>query len=213
MPATRPALTPLAGHFIRLEPLTADDLPALFVAIGQPRVFAGGFGGGPAALTGDERGFLDWARGYFAWERGNVYRVVVTAGPLAGRLVGTTTLADFDLPNEAAHIGWTAYDPRVWGSAVNAEAKRLLFGLAFDDHGFGRIKIQADVRNERSRAAIAGLGAAFEGIARRDLRRADGSWRDSAIYAVTIDDWPVVRARLDERLTRDAGQPIQFRER
>jgi hypothetical protein len=49
-----------------------------------------------------------------------------------------------DLAREATQIGWTAYDPRVWGTAVNAEAKLLLLGLAFHGHGFGWSAIQAD---------------------------------------------------------------------
>ncbi len=210
MPATRPALTPLDGRFIRLAPLQPAQLPALHAAIGQPRVFAGGFGGGAAGYRDNVRDFIAWAEGYFDWAHGNVYGVTLVGGAHDGRLVGTTTLSDFNLPLEATHIGWTAYDPRVWGTAVNAEAKRLLLGLAFD-HGFGRVKIQADVRNERSRAAIAGIGATFEGISRRDIPRADGGWRDSAIYSVIVDDWPRVRAHLDARLGSYAG-PVQFRE-
>ena len=206
MPAIRPALTPLIGRFIRLAPLQHAQLPELHAAIGQPRVFAGGFGGGAAGYRANVADFIAWAEGYFDWTRGNVYGVTL----IGGRLVGTTTLSDFELPREATHIGWTAYDPRVWGSAVNAEAKRLLLGLAFD-HGFGRVRIQADVINERSRAAIAGIGATFEGIARRDLPRADGSWRDSAIFSVIRDDWPRVRAHLDARLATYAN-PVQFRE-
>jgi len=107
---------------------------------------------------------------------------------------------------------WTAYDPRVWGTAVNAEAKLLLLGLAFD-HGFGRVKIQADSLNERSRAAIGGIGATFEGIVRRDIPRADGSWRDSAVFSIIRDDWPRVRAGLEQRLERHGDRPVLFRTR
>src|SRR3546814_16689185 len=40
------------------------------------------------------------------------YAVRLVGGPHDGDLVGTSTLGDFDLAREAAHIGWTAYDPR-----------------------------------------------------------------------------------------------------
>lgn len=185
-------------------------LPALFAAIGHPIVFVGGYGGGPAGFRDTESAFVDWARRYYDWADGNVFAVVIAAGPLEGTIVGTTTMSDFELPHEAAHIGWTAYDPRVWGTAVNAEAKRMLLGSAFD-HGFGRIKIQADAINDRSRAAISRLGASFEGIARRHRPRADGTWRDTAVFAVTVDDWPHIRALLDERLDAHAGHPVAFR--
>jgi RimJ/RimL family protein N-acetyltransferase len=210
MTAARPPRTPLVGQYIRLDPLQRDDIPALFAAIGHPQIFAGGFGGGPSGYRDTLEGFTEFAEGYFAWEASNVHAVRLVGGEHDGLLVGTTTLGDFELEIEHAHIGWTAYDPRVWGTAVNAEAKLLMLGTAFD-HGFGRVKLQADVLNERSRAAIAKLGAQFEGVVRRDRLRADGSWRDSAVFSVIIDDWPAVRAGLEERLAASAGAPVAFR--
>jgi RimJ/RimL family protein N-acetyltransferase len=140
------------------------------------------------------------------------WTVRLRGGPDDGRVVGATKLADFDLPNESAHIGWTAYDPGVWGTAVNPEAKLLLLDLAFRS-GFGRVKIQADANNARSRAAIEKLGAQLDGIMRRHKPRADGSWRDSAVYSVIIDEWPEVRARLTARLAALGDQPVVVRER
>ncbi len=212
MPVTalRPALTTTLGRFVRLEPLTRERLPELYDVIGHPEVFAGGFGGGPAGLPPSREQFVAWAGQFFPWQRANVYAVLVNGGPRDGWLVGTTALGDFDLVNEHAHLGWTALDPHVWGSQVNTETKQLLLGLAFD-HGFGRVKIQADVLNERSRAAIEGIGASFEGIVRRDRMRPDGSWRDTAVFSILIDEWPTVYARLEQRLARWGSQPVLFR--
>lgn len=207
VPAIRPPLRPLHGRYIHLDPLRDDDLPALHRAIGAPAVFAGGYGGGPAGYRDTEAGFIEFARGYFAWGTGNVYGVRIASGPDATMLIGTSTLGDFAEANEHAHVGWTAFDPRVWGTAVNPEAKLLMLGLAFD-HGFGRVKLQADAVNARSRAAITSLGATFEGIVRRDMKRADGTWRDSAVYSILVDEWPAVRARLEARLDRFGGRPV-----
>lgn len=201
MPAIRPPARVLRGAFLRLEPLTRADATELFEAIGQPEVFAGGYGGGPAGYRDTAAEFAEFVDRAYPWDAGIVYGARLIGGSADGRLVGTSSLADFDERREAAHIGWTAWSPDVWGTAVNPEAKLLMLTEAFD-HGFGRVKLQADVRNVRSRAAILRLGAQFEGIARRDQPRADGSWRDTAVYAVTIDDWPAVRAGLEERLAR-----------
>ncbi len=210
--AIRPPLATIARGAIRLEPMTREHLPALFRAIGHPEVFAGGYGGGPAGFRATEAAFVEWARTGFDWHAGHVYAVIASGGPLDGVVVGTSTMSDFDLPNESTHIGWTAYDPRVWGGIVNPLVKLLLLGTAFD-HGFGRVRIQADARNSRSRAAIERLGATFEGIARRDKRRADGSWRDTAIFSVIVDDWPRVRAALDARIASFGDEPVHYRER
>ncbi|HEY0258920.1 MAG TPA: GNAT family protein [Lacisediminihabitans sp.] len=212
MTASRPVPGSIEGSFVRLEPLRRDLLPALFAAIGHPIVFAGGYGGGPAGYTDTEAGFAAFAERYYPWESGNPYAVFLRGGPHDGQLVGTSTLAEFEPQHEAAHLGWTAYDPRVWGTAVNPETKLLMLGLAFE-HGFGRIRIQADAANARSRAAIAGIGAEFEGILRRDRLRADGTWRDTAVFSVIVDDWPRVKAGLEERLLRFRDRPVLFRSR
>lgn len=206
MPARRPDSVPLVGRGIRLDPITTGDLPALHAAIGRPEVFAGGYGGGPAGLPATLDEFIAFAERYYAWQSGNVYVARLVGGADDGTLVGTSTLADFELTREHAHIGWTAWDPRVWGTAVNPEAKLLMLGLAFD-HGFGRVKLQADALNARSRAGILKLGARFEGIIRRDMLRADGTWRDSAVYSILIDEWPAVREGLLARLAEFGETP------
>jgi RimJ/RimL family protein N-acetyltransferase len=210
--ATRPEPSAVSGRFVRLEPLRREHLPALFLAIGYPVVFEGGWGGGAAGYRDTAEDFAEWAETYFRWDDCNPYAIFLVSGPHDGVLVGTTTLADFEPKREATHIGWTAYDPRVWGTAVNPEAKLLLLSAAFE-HGFGRVKIQADSINERSRAAIGGIGATFEGIVRRDLQRSDGSWRDSAVFSIIVDDWPRVRAGLERRLERQGDRPVLFRTR
>ncbi len=210
MTATRPARDTLTGRFIRLEPYREEHLPGLWLALGRPEVFAGGYGGGPLGLPADEAAFHEWAPRSFPHTTGNTYVAVVQGGAHDGVVVGASSLADFDEGREHAHIGWTGWDPRVWATQVNPEAKLLMLGLAFD-HGYGRVKLQADERNARSRAAIVKLGAQFEGIARRDMRRADGSWRDTAIFSVLIDEWPGVKAGLEARLAPFGDRPVAFR--
>lgn len=201
MSATIPAPQSLIGTVVRLDPLSLDDADALREAIARPEVFAGGYSGGPGRLDTSPAGFRQFVASNYRFRDGLPFAVRLLHGPSAGRLVGTSTLADFEPHREAAHIGWTAYHPDVWGTAVNPETKLLLLTLAFD-HGFGRVKIQTNAENAHSRAAIAKLGATFEGITRRDAIKADGTWRDAAVYSIIADDWPRVRARLEARIAR-----------
>ena len=62
------------------------------------------------------------------------------------------------------------------------------------------MRIQTDALNTRSQAAIAKLGARREGVLRRDKRREDGTFRDSVVFSILIDEWPAVKAALQERL-------------
>ncbi|RUR01567.1 GNAT family N-acetyltransferase [Labedella endophytica] len=201
MNAQRPEPKSLRGRTVVLSPLARADLPELYSAIGRPEVFAAGYGGGPAGLPADAEAFATFAESYYPWATGIPFLVSVPRD--GGRVVvGTSSLADLDTVNRGAHIGWTAYDPRVWATSVNVECKLLLLDLAFS-HGFERVKLQADAVNTRSRAAILKLGATFEGILRHDRVRANGSWRDTAMYSILSEEWPAVRAGLESRLAAD----------
>ena len=175
------------------------DAADLFAALDHDEVWAWGYGTGHRPQSaGAWRQLMEKAR---RDERVMyVVRLIDPDRPNDGRIVGTSSLGDVDLDNEKVHLGWTAYSPLVWGTSVNPECKLLLLWHAFEHCGFGRVRIQTDSINARSQAAIAKLGATREGVARRDLKRADGSWRNSVVYSVIIDDWPAVKSRLEQRL-------------
>jgi RimJ/RimL family protein N-acetyltransferase len=67
------------------------------------------------------------------------------------------------------------------------------------------VAIKTDIRNERSQAAIARLGAKREGVLRHQYIRPDGTLRDTVMYSVIPEEWPAVRAYLRERLATHAG--------
>jgi N-acetyltransferase len=185
--------------------MTPDDAPGLFAALDDDRVWEKGYGGGPAGRPADLPAMRAWvAASIAARESGRtayVLRLVEDGGlGAAGTVVGTSSLGDVDLANQRAHLGWTAYGPSWWGSAVNPEAKLLLLRHAFEDCGFGRVKIQTDNLNDRSQAAIAKLGATREGVLRRHTRRADGTFRDTVVFSILAEEWPAVQERLRARI-------------
>jgi RimJ/RimL family protein N-acetyltransferase len=201
-----PGTESLVGDVVLLDRSQVSDAPALFEALDDERVYAKAFHGGarpagPAQLAG-------WVEDADRAGRAMYTVRLKVDSPLgaAGTVVGTSSLGDMDLANAGAHVGWTAYAPAVWRSAVNPECKLLLLGCAFDACGFERVKIQTDIINDRSQAAIARLGAVREGVLRHHRRRADGTWRDTVVFSILAAEWPAVRAGLVERVTawRDA---------
>ncbi len=187
----------LVGDVVRLDRLQESDIDELYAAIANEQVYAGGFGGGLAAMPSsaeDMRAkWIPAAAKRFAY----VVRLVAD-----GTVVGTSSLADVDVANERIHLGYTGYAPAVWGTAVNPAAKLLLLEHAFETCGFGRVKIQTGSKNTRSQAAIAKLGATREGVLRRHMRTADGSFRDTVVFSILADEWPDVRKRLEDRISR-----------
>jgi N-acetyltransferase len=198
MTSTRPGGRPLVGLHVRLDPSVGADADGIFAALDHADVWAAGYAGGPSARPSSSAGWV--ARIRAATDDARAMFTVRSVD--GGEVLGTTSLGDTDLGNERTHLGWTAYTPSAWGTVVNPECKLLLLTHAFDECGFGRVKIQTDGINLRSQAAIAKLGATREGVLRRHMVRPDGSTRDTVVFAVTVDDWPRVRTGLLARVGR-----------
>jgi N-acetyltransferase len=207
---TLPTGQPLAGRWVRLDLLSETDIGEMYPILSDPAVYAQGYvmHRRPTSAA-DAR---DLARSVFLAAQGKAdgagggrttYAIrLVRDGALGpgGTLVGTSSLSEADLRNESIHLGSTLYGSRWWGTQVNPESKLLLMTHCFDDCGYGRVKIQTDLLNTRSQAAIAKLGARREGVIRRHIKREDGTFRDSVVYSVLKDEWPGVRAGLAARL-------------
>jgi N-acetyltransferase len=205
-----PTGAPLVGRFVRLDLLTEADLPELYPVLADPEVYASGYvmhrrptSVEDAVALARERFLSGQGQADGSGRGRTAYAVrLVADGELgaAGTVVGTSSLAEAHLVDESIHLGSTLYGRRWWGTTVNPEAKLLLLAHCFDDCGYGRVKIQTDLLNIRSQAAIARLGAQREGVIRRDKKREDGTFRDSVVFSVLIDEWPAVKAGLQARL-------------
>jgi RimJ/RimL family protein N-acetyltransferase len=105
---------------------------------------------------------------------------------------------------QAVEVGWTWLAASAQGAGINTEAKFLLLRHAFETLGVARVDLKTDARNQRSRRAIANIGARFEGV----LRSWSPSWapgeegrlRDSAIFSVIAAEWPAVKSALETRI-------------
>lgn len=192
----------LTGRWVRLDPIGDADFGELGVLLGDRRVYEHGYVMHRRPSSAADA--TELARTTFGGTAAKVRYAVRLAGDsdlgAAGTLVGTSGLSEIDLRNESTHIGGTLYGPRWWGTQVNPEAKMLLLAHCFDDCGLGRVKIQTDLLNTRSQAAISRLGAVREGVLRRHMKREDGSFRDTVVYSVLKTEWPEVRTRLLARL-------------
>lgn len=117
----------------------------------------------------------------------------------AGRILGQSCYINPRPELACVEIGGTWYARQAQGTAINPAAKLLLLGHAFAC-GAERVELKTDALNMQSRAAMLKLGCTFEGVQRRQMRRPDGSWRDNAWFSVIREDWPEMKARIEERL-------------
>lgn len=115
------------------------------------------------------------------------------------RIVGQSCYLNIRPRDAGVEIGSTWYVRAAQATFVNASCKLLLIGNAFDQCA-ERVELKTDALNTQSRAAMLKMGAQFEGIHRKHMRRADGSLRDTAWFSVIREEWPVVRAGLETRI-------------
>ena len=195
---TRPQFDPqpltLAGAHARLEPLARSHAPALF-AIGQDAPIWTWMLGRAWERESDAASMVEGALAEQA--RGQrVPFVILTPG---GDVAGTTSYLDIRRIDRGLEIGHTWLGTASQRTAINTECKLMLLTHAFEALGAARVQLKTDSRNARSRAAIERLGAQFEGLLRAFQLRFDGTWRDTAIYSITREDWPGVKAGLSAR--------------
>lgn len=117
----------------------------------------------------------------------------------SGQIVGQTCYLAIRPKDSGVEIGGTWYARAAQATAINPAAKLLLLTHAFDA-GAERVELKTDALNVQSRGAMTKLGATFEGIFRRQMRRPDGTMRDNAYFSIIREDWPEVRDRLQARL-------------
>jgi RimJ/RimL family protein N-acetyltransferase len=185
----------LQGERVRLEPLDARHVPGLLAAAADPATSTWLFG-----RLDDEQALRAWLADALRARDARTEIPFATLDARTGRVVGSTRYLAIVPSHRRLEIGWTWLAPTVWGTGINVEAKLLQLTHAFDTLGAMRVEFKTDARNERSRAAILALGAQFEGVFRKHMRMPDGRIRDSASFAITDDDWPAVRSRLEARL-------------
>ena len=101
---------------------------------------------------------------------------------------------------DACEIGYTWLTRSAIRTAANTESKLLMLTHAFEVWKVLRICFHTDVRNARSRAALARIGGQFEGILRAHRMAADYIPRDSTRFSIVIAEWSAVKERLQKMI-------------
>jgi RimJ/RimL family protein N-acetyltransferase len=105
-----------------------------------------------------------------------------------GAVVGMTAYLGADPGRGVIEIGNSYIAPRCRGTGLNGQIKRLMIGHAFR-LGYRRIEFRVDMRNTRSQAAVAKLGAVREGVMRQDRVTWTGHLRDTIVFGLLRQEW------------------------
>ncbi|MFF3084384.1 GNAT family N-acetyltransferase [Streptomyces nojiriensis] len=189
----------LVGERVRLEPLEPRHHDGLCAAVRDGSLWE-------LAVTlvphpDEVRGFIEDAMAARAEGTQIPYATVDAA---TGQVLGSTRLMVINTAQRRLEIGWTFLAASRQRTGANTEAKLLMLTHAFETLGMNRVELLTDVRNTKSRTAIAGLGATHEGVLRHHMVMRDGWIRDTAVYSITRPEWPQAKLALE---ARRAGRP------
>ncbi len=198
----------LAGRHVRLEPLAHVHVPGLVAAAEEdPALYRW------TPLPLDVEGMTRYVDTAVRWRAEGSALPFATVRLADGKVIGSTrffAIERWEWPAGHPHagragpdgceIGYTWLAASAVRTAANTEAKILMLGHAFEHWRVHRVCFHTDMRNERSRHALARLGAVFEGTLRAHRLASDLIPRDSARFSIIAAEWPGVRQRLGERL-------------
>jgi RimJ/RimL family protein N-acetyltransferase len=193
-PRPRPDPVTLRGRWVTLVPLQADHADPLLAAFDA---------------DADGRGWTYLPYGPFtsrAEGRDWIARCAESRDPLFFTLCtpdatpqGMASYLRIDPANGSIEVGHIHYAPALQRRPAATEAMALLMRHAFEDLGYRRYEWKCDALNAPSRRAAERLGFTYEGTFRQ-AAIVKGRNRDTAWYAITDQDWPALRSRLDRWL-------------
>jgi RimJ/RimL family protein N-acetyltransferase len=187
----------LEGEYVELEPLRVDHLPALCEVGLEKELWRWTMTS--CETEDDMKRYVETA---LDEQRRGVSLPFVTREMSSDRIVGSTRFGNIDPANRKAEIGWTWINSEWQRTAVNTEAKFLMFKHAFEVWKCLRVELKTDALNDKSRNAILRIGAKEEGILRNHVITESGRQRDSVYFSIIDKEWPDVRERLLAKLSR-----------
>lgn len=183
----------LTGRNVRLEPLTLDHAEGLWRA-SSPDLFAYMWSWEHTPSPEEFRQVVQHTLEVPDWLS---FAIVLIE---TGQAVGSTSFLDIRPAHRGLEIGATWIGKAYQGTNINPENKYVLLRHCFETLGTLRVQLKTDGRNLHSQRAIAKLGARLEGTLRKHIIMPDGYFRDSVMFSITEEEWPGVKAGLEERL-------------
>jgi len=188
----------LEGRHVRLEPLDLERHWDGLRAVGlEPSLWRF-----TVALIPDAAALRRYLETALSEQARGVSLPFATIDRASGRVAGCTRFGNIVPEHKRAEIGWTWLGVDYQRTALNTEAKLLMFRHAFETWGLNRVELKTSLKNEKSKAAMRRLGLVEEGVFRKWMLNEDGSVRDNIWFSVIDDEWPAMKARLEDKLAQ-----------
>lgn len=187
----------LDGQNVRLEPLSHQYETDLAALIKEGKLDQLWYALVPAA----ENMAADIDRRLALQAEGKMLPFVVF-NKVTNRVVGVTSYNNIDSVVRRVEIGATWYGLEAQRTHINTESKYLLLKYAFEQLECVAIELRTHILNYQSRKAIERLGAKFDGILRNHMYTRTGELRDTCIYSIIINEWPMIKRHLEWQMQK-----------
>ncbi len=178
----------LNGTYVRLRPLTVDDAETIYSALGQARHDLWTYMPfGPFYSVNDTSEYLRYMVDQADWRP---YIIDVE-----GFVQGFKSYLRIKPADGVIEIGSIVFSPQLQRTTAATESVYLMMRHAFDS-GYRRVEWKCDSLHVVSRKAAERLGFRYEGTF-ANATHYKGRSRDTAWFAVTAEEWPDRRKRLE----------------
>jgi RimJ/RimL family protein N-acetyltransferase len=192
----KPIPVTLSTTAVTLKPLTMEYLTAFFSAGAFPDIWTWSLPDKCTSISATK----DWLKHSLNMTSQGLHVPFAIIDNIRGEFVGSTRYCSINTEDRGLEIGFTFITPKFQRSYINTHAKYCLLKHAFEDLNAIRVEFKTHEKNEKSRNAIARLGAKFEGILRNQRILSDGSYRNTAIFSIIDDEWGSVKENLQQKM-------------
>jgi RimJ/RimL family protein N-acetyltransferase len=175
----------MTGDNCRAELFAEEHRAALKAACAEDgeiwQIYANNFG---------PDGFDASIAGYMAQPNNRTFVLFARNAEGSDELAGMSSYLRIDEGRQTLEIGGTYYRPHLRGTGFNHRVKDMMLQRAFGC-GIRRVEFCVDIRNARSQAAMKKLGAVREGVLRAHIVTWTGHVRDTVLFSILKEEWPV----------------------
>ena len=184
----------LIGSLVRLEPATAEHVPALAAIRRTPEVHEFWRGGDDldAAVIEDLQ------------EPGSTPYVI----EFSSRVVGWIQWSAEEDPDYRYASIDIYLDPAARGRGLGTDAVRTMARHLIDEHGHHRLEIDPAADNAAAIRCYEKVGFRPVGIRRRSERGNDGSWHDGLLMDLLADEFAPADSETAEKRPREGSADI-----
>jgi RimJ/RimL family protein N-acetyltransferase len=186
-----PAPITLNGQQVTLIPLEEEHISALAEAVKDGALWNLWY-----TLVPSPNSVEGWVKKAIEEKENQLSLPFVVKAIADNKIVGSTRFMNIEKDIRRLEIGSTWYSKSVQRSFVNTECKLLLLQHAFENLECKAVEFRTHRLNQPSRSAIERLGANQDGILRNHRVMPNGTIRDTVVYSILDNEWPMIKSSL-----------------